>query len=877
MPYDDTTEAQLRLILEGVQDHAISLLDVAGCIVTWNAAAERINGYRLDEVRGHHIRILFTEDERASGAPEHELEVARREGKYLGEGDRVRKDGSVFRVLVSLSALRDSGGMLRGFVKVSHDITEQVRLRELEEIARLRIARLHALTGALTEAATASDVAAVVVDEGMRAVEASSSALWQVGPDGGLQLVAQRGVPPEFIEAWAEVSPEANVPARHVATTRQPIWVQSPGAFEALSPEVAAQAAKMGRLNAFAALPLIARRRLLGVLAYGYPGARAFSPEDRALMGTAAHHCAQALDRAQLFDAERQAKERLEVLTAASVTLASSLDYQITLSNVARSLVPVVSDWCAVDLVDERGMPKLVALAHADSEKVVLGHELRRRYPPRPSDPLLEVIRSGEAVLYPVVTDEMLVAGAIDEQHLRFARELGMRSAMIVPMRVRERTIGALTLVSTAPGRRYDQSDLEFARSVALRAALAVDSARLFSESEQAAQRATQANRMKDEFLATLSHELRTPLTAILGWTRMLRTGQLDPARIDRAFEAIERNTLAQAQLVEDLLDISRVVSGKLRLEVRPVDLAQVVRDAIESVRPAAEAKQIRLDTILDASADAIMGDSARLQQVVWNLLSNAVKFTTKQGRVHIALQCIDSHVELSIADTGQGIAPEFLPYVFDRFIQADATFSRTHGGLGIGLAIVRNLVEMHGGTVEAHSEGVGKGATFLVRLPRAPVRLESRDASLIHPTAPQTPSFECPAELEGLRVLVVDDEQDARDLVVTILERCGAESRAVSGVGEALAVLGSWRPQVLLCDIGMPGGDGYELIRAVRARSQAEGGRVPAAALTAYARAEDRRRALMSGYQMHVPKPVEPAELAAVVANLARIGQSIG
>jgi signal transduction histidine kinase/CheY-like chemotaxis protein len=644
-----------------------------------------------------------------------------------------------------------------------------------------------------------------------------------------------------------------------------------------MSPAIAARAAEAGRLNAYVALPLLARRRVLGVLAYGYAGAHLFPPEDRALTGTVAHHCAQALDRAQLFDAERRANERLKILTEASVKLASSLDYETALSNVARFLVPLVSDWCAVDLLDERGTPRLVALAHAEPEKAKLGHELRHRYPARPSDPLLAVIRGGEALLYPVVTDEMLVAGTVDERHLQIARELGLRSAMIVPLRARDRTIGAITFVSTAPDRRYDSDDLEFARALALRAAIAVDNARLFTESEQSARRAHQANRMKDEFLATLSHELRTPLTAILGWSRMLRTGQLDPGRIERAFDAIERNTLAQAQLVEDLLDISRVVTGKLRLEVRPVDLVQVVRDAIESVRPAAEAKQVKLDAVLDPDAQGIMGDGTRLQQVVWNLLSNAVKFTTKQGRIHVALQRINSHIELSVADNGQGIAPEFLPYVFDRFMQGDSSFSRTHGGLGIGLAIVRNLVEMHGGTVEAHSEGVGKGATFVVRVPRAPVHLQSRDASLVHPTAPQTPSFECPAELVGLKVLVVDDEQDARDLIVTILERCGAESRAVSSTREALASLPAWRPQVLLCDIGMPDGDGYDLIRAVRALPAAEGGRVPAAALTAYARAEDRRRALMSGYQMHVPKPVEPAELAAVVANLARIGQAIG
>jgi signal transduction histidine kinase/ActR/RegA family two-component response regulator len=385
---------------------------------------------------------------------------------------------------------------------------------------------------------------------------------------------------------------------------------------------------------------------------------------------------------------------------------------------------------------------------------------------------------------------------------------------------------------------------------------------------------AEEANRTKDEFLATLSHELRTPLTAILGWARMLSGGQLDEASVARALATIERNAQAQAQLIEDILDVSRVITGKLRLEVQPVNLAAVIESAINAVLPAADAKGIRLQRVLDTGASMVSGDPARLQQIIWNLLSNAIKFTPKGGRVQVKLERVNSHVEINVTDDGQGISPDILPYIFERFRQADSSTTRAHGGLGLGLSIVRHLVEMHGGTVRAESRGEGQGATFTIKLPLVVMRAfdtrRAGDAERVHPTASADVPFDCPSELEGLRLLVVDDEADTRTLLKALLEQCGASVVAVASAGEALAALKETRPDVLISDLGMPGEDGYTLIKKVRALSPEDGGQTPSAALTAYARVEDRMKVLRAGFQIHIPKPVEPAELITVVANLA-------
>jgi PAS domain S-box-containing protein len=571
------------------------------------------------------------------------------------------------------------------------------------------------------------------------------------------------------------------------------------------------------------------------------------------------------------IDDRRRAEDAQRFLAEASEVLVSSLDYEATLKRIAGLVVPRLADWCAVDMVtDERTLRRL-AVAHEDPTKVELALEVERRYPQTLADRegVAKVIRTGESEMYPNIPEEMMALVARDAEHLKILRELGLRSAMIVPLNVQGRARGAITFVSAESGRHYAESDLGFAQDLARRAALAVENARLYREAQE-------VNRLKDEFLATLSHELRTPLTAVLGWTRLLGTGQLDEATARRALETIERNALSQVQLIDDILDVSRVIRGKLRLNVRATDLVPVIEAAVDSVRPAAEAKGIRLQVILDPQAGHISGDPDRLQQVVWNLLSNAIKFTPKEGRVQVVLSRINSHLEVTVSDTGQGIPEEFLPYVFDRFRQADPTPTRAHGGLGLGLAIVRHLVELHGGGVRAESAGAGQGSTFRVLLPLlATARAESAPPGESREAQRERVSsyfagLECPPELDGVRVLLVEDDADSRELLVMVLEHCRAEVVAAPGSEEALRALEGWRPDVIISDIEMPGEDGYTFIRRLRALPAGRGGDTPAAALTADARAEDRMRALVAGFQLHVPKPVEPAELVTVVASLA-------
>lgn len=379
---------------------------------------------------------------------------------------------------------------------------------------------------------------------------------------------------------------------------------------------------------------------------------------------------------------------------------------------------------------------------------------------------------------------------------------------------------------------------------------------------------AERVSHMKDEFLATLSHELRTPLNAILGWATILRAEHTPtPDVLEQGLETIERNARAQAQLIEELLDMSRIINGKLRLDVQSVDLEVVISEAVESLRPAAEGKGIRLTKVLDHKGAPITGDPNRLQQVLWNLLSNAIKFTPRDGRVQVFLRRIDSHVEIHVVDSGQGISADFLPHLFTRFSQADTSISRQYGGLGLGLALVKSLVELHGGSVKASSEGLDQGATFIVSLPLTAVCHEDREPIL--PPDPSTAATGAIPDLRGFHVLVIDDEPDARSLIQHILAKCNATIRTAASAAEGLEAVKQYQPDMILSDIGLPSEDGYEFLAKLRKLSDAEGGDTPAVALTAFARAEDRRRALMAGFQMHLSKPVDSAELVAVALNL--------
>jgi signal transduction histidine kinase/CheY-like chemotaxis protein len=394
----------------------------------------------------------------------------------------------------------------------------------------------------------------------------------------------------------------------------------------------------------------------------------------------------------------------------------------------------------------------------------------------------------------------------------------------------------------------------------------------LFSSERAARLDAERASRVKDEFLATLSHELRTPLSAILGWAGLLQRSGLGAEDMLRGIRTIERNARHQGEIIDDLLDMSRIISGKVRLDVQLVDMPLMIRSAVESLRPAAEAKNIRLQLTLDPVAGPIKGDPNRLQQVVWNLLSNALKFTPRDGRVQVLLERVASHVEVTVADNGEGIRPEFLPHVFDRFVQADPSITRRHGGLGLGLSIVKHLAELHGGSVRAHSPGPGQGSTFSVLLPlllHPPAADEAHPASHHHPQTLSVLLHDA-VDLSGVTVLVVDDEADARELMQRLLQQHRAVVLTAATGQEALDVLAATRPDLLVCDIGMPLMDGYEVMRRVRALPPEDGGRTPALAVTAFARHEDRTRAMLAGFNGHLGKPVEVAELVATIGSLA-------
>jgi signal transduction histidine kinase/ActR/RegA family two-component response regulator len=623
------------------------------------------------------------------------------------------------------------------------------------------------------------------------------------------------------------------------------------------------------RFTSQISVPLVARGRTIGGITFTLgPGERRYDGADVRLAADLAQRAAIAVDNARLYRAAQEGEmaaaighSRARFLADVGETLASSLDYQTTLKTVAELAVPDIADWCTVYMLDDTGALQRLAVAHIDPAKLHLAELLQTKYP-EPRDAaggVRQVIRTGLPIMMANIPDALLASAARDAEHLQMLREIGLTSYICVPLLMRGRAFGALTFVSAESGRSYGDADLRFAQDVASRAALAVENARVY-------QQASEANRLKDQFLGTLSHELRTPLNAILGYARMLRRGIFsDAAKQARAIEILERNAQALAQIVEDVLDVSRIISGKLHLNIRPVDLAVVIDDAVATVLPAADATGVRFEVDADRAAPCVPGDAERLQQVVWNLLANAVKFTPHGGRVHVRLRHGNGHAQLTVSDTGRGIAPGFLPHLFERFRQADSRFSREHGGLGLGLSIAREIVQSHGGSIQADSDGEGRGATFTVTLPIVAAAAVPAAAAAAADTEAGEMLVSIRGRLTGVRVLVVDDDDDARALVQAIVEEAGGIATTVASGAHALQRLDEELPDVMVADLGMPGMDGLALIEAVRRRLDAAR-TVPAIALTAYARSQDRVTALSSGYQRHLPKPIDHSQLVAAI-----------
>ena len=657
---------------------------------------------------------------------------------------------------------------------------------------------------------------------------------------------------------WGRAEPESEAPfpaeggmVASCAGARRGLLVNDyPGSPYALPAVV-----RLGVRHAMAQ-PLVSRDRLLGVLVVARRVDAPFRPEDFAGFESLAVQAAVALDNAILFvEAGRQRREA-EVLAE----LARSINTAQDVSTVLQRVVDGAKELCRCDLTS-------VALRETESESIVMRNragEYRGAQdcfvvePGRGAGGL--VLESGR----PFRSDNMAEDPRITRAPAELIELEGLVATLVVPIMVGGRVEGLLYVHRRTP-KPFDDRTETVLLQLAEYAAIAIHNMRMLAHEHQMRAEAEGASRTKDEFLATLSHELRSPLQPLLNWAYLLRSPNLDPASAERALDAIERSTKTLGQLIEDLLDVSRIVTGKLRLQARPVRLPGVVRAAMEAVESAAVAKSVTLEARVESDLPAVMGDPDRLQQVLWNLLSNGIKFTPKGGRVTVTVAGRNSEVLLTVADTGAGIKREFLPHVFERFRQAESSTNRAYGGLGLGLAIVRHLVELHGGNVAVQSEGEGQGATFSVSLP---VAAATRTAE----RAPAAVSTEGPVgqSLAGLRLLVVDDEADAREVMRFMLERGGAQVRIADSAAQALDAIREERPDLLISDIGMPVEDGYVLVRRLRAMEEGLGRRLPAIALTAYASDEDTRRAFTAGFDAHLSKPVDPARLIDIAAGLA-------
>ena len=760
--------------------------------------------------------------------------------------------------------------------------------REAEPL-RTTLARLESLTElafALSGAITPHEVSDLVVEQGMRQAQADIATLYALDEDGQeLELLAQRGVAPEVLAKILRINRhEGNPRVLETLSTGVSVWAENEHEYDAIFPAVARLQATGRRAKALWSVPLVVEGKPVGLLGMGFYEPRRFSDEDRRFAETFAKLCAQALLRALRREREIATRRRSErqraFLVRAMETFASSLDYLTTLARVAELAVPELADWCTVDILEPGALsPRQLAVAHVDPAKVAYAREVGQRYPPdrNATTGAPQVIRSGVSELYSNIPMPLVEAAAKDADHLRILRELKLESAMIVPLRSEAgRTLGAMSFIYADSGRRYTAEDLSFAEDFARRAVLAIDNARAASEVEAARareqamrERAELASVAKDHFLATVSHELRTPLNVILGWAVVLREREQELLpEVKRALSVIERNARAQARLIEDVLDLSRISSGKLSLNLGPVPLGEAVRLAALNLRPAAEAKGITL-AVEGPSDDprlTINADGDRLQQVLWNLLINALKFTPKGGSIAIVFERVGSEVNVAITDSGEGMPAALLPHVFEPFRQADASTTRRHGGLGLGLSLVKQIVAAHGGTVEAASPGLGRGATFLVRLPATAVSEAVKPVAARKAAALRSGDA---GPLSGVAIVVVDDEEDARELVGEAFRSAGARVHLAASASEALALIARVHPAALVSDIGMPHEDGYALMRRLRALSADQGGHIPALALTAYARTEDAERAFEAGYQRHVAKPVDPLTLVDLVVGL--------
>jgi PAS domain S-box-containing protein len=860
-------DAALRLAaIVQSSDDAIVSKDLDGVITSWNAGAERLFGYTVDEAVGQSIRMLIPADRQDE---EERVLKSIRSGHVVEAFDTIRrrKDASLVNVSVRVSPIFDPSGHIVGASKIARDITERKRFEaELNDLQH-RLMALASASATILGTLDVDSVLSAVLDIARDVCAADAYAIWQLDDAGAWRPVRTFGVSEEFAE---QVVPANGQAADARAVLSQPLIF--PDVFA--SPLLAERHEEYRRegIVSMLAFPLVIRGEPRGAMVFYSRNRRDYHDVDVQVGRATANLAAGALTTAELYEEQRAARAAAEhsrrqalFLAEAGSVMSASLDYEQTLKTVAQLAVPAIADWCAIDVVHGRDGVQRLAVAHVDPKKVELARQLQERYRADPDAPggVHQVIRTGRAAFMSRIPKVLLEAAARDDEHRRIIDQLNLRSYMCVPLMAQDKAFGAITFASAESGREYSEADLRFAQELAARASLAVENSRAYA-------RANEVSRLKDEFLATLSHELRTPLNAVLGYSRMLRLGTLSSEKTRPAFEVLERNATALKQIIEDVLDVSRIVTGRMRLNVQAVDLPGILYEAAATVMPAAEAKGVRVETLVDPMSTPVSGDPDRLQQVLWNLMSNAIKFTPRGGKVQLRLARVNSHIEVSVSDTGIGISPDFLPFVFEPFRQADSTFSREHGGLGLGLGIAKQLTELHGGTITALSDGPGRGATFVITLPTMIVPSAASSLKREQPAADrQAPSIDPPPSLSGVRVLAVDDEADSLHLLKSVLEGAGASVMTATSAAAALEMLRTGVPDVMVADIGMPLMDGLQLIRAVRQMDEPIRS-IPSAALTAYARSQDRVTSLASGFQMHLVKPIDPLELTVAISRLA-------
>jgi PAS domain S-box-containing protein len=848
-------------------DDAIVSKDLNGIIKSWNPAAQRMFGYTADEAIGRPITLIVPADRLAE---EDDILSHIRAGEPVEmETIRQHRNGRNLFISLKVSPVKDPQGRVFAASKIARDITARKQAEAERAELQRRLTMLVQASASLLESPETESVRSATLALAKRLLIADGYAVWMSDrEEPAWHIVESDGVSPAF--ARHVIASHRGNPARGTLFAA-PLRVEDVETEPLLGEHVSAYQDE--GIRSMLVCPMRLGPDESATLVFYYRTPHPFTDVDVQTGQALANLAAAALTTANLYEEQTAQKDAAEYagrqaafLADATAILSQSLDYEQTLGSVAQLAVPEIADWCAVDIIDAAGRIQRLAVAHVDPVKVAHARALEEKYPADPTQAggVHDVVRTGRPVFMSTVPPELVAATARDDEHRRILGELAITSYMCVPLVGTSGTLGAITFVFAESGRHYGERDVAFAQDVAARAALAIENAFAY-------RRSSEANRLKDEFLATLSHELRTPLNAILGYAQMLNLGMLDGERRSNAIAVLTRNAESLRQIIDDVLDVSRITSGKLRLTMRSVELDEIVKNAIATVQPAVDAKGVSIDLSVAPALPPVWGDADRLQQVVWNLLSNAVKFTPGGGHVHVRIDSTPSAVRIVVSDDGRGIDPGFLPHIFERFRQADSRFSREHGGLGLGLAIVRELIELHGGTVSASSPGLGKGATFLIELPlaipptQAALDYRSGAAAAAAPAAPLA------ERLRGVRLLAVDDEEDALGLLRVILESAGAEVTTAASADRAMDLLREQPFDGLIADIGMPSVDGLELIRRVRRTLPAPANRIPAAALTAYARSEDRATAIANGYQVHIAKPVNPSALVLALASLVK------